>query len=124
MSKCGFSKLTPEELSELGRKGGKASGVAKRKKKEMRETLEVLLDLNLKNGRHVDVENVKSLAQLKGKNISVQEAIAIAMLQNAMRGDVRSAEWVRDTSGQKPTDKIEQTTTDIIIDLGNTDDSD
>lgn len=37
-------EMTPEELREAGRKGGIASGKAKREKKAMRETLEVLLN--------------------------------------------------------------------------------
>jgi hypothetical protein len=30
----------------------------------------------------------------------------IAMIQRAMKGDVKAAEWLRDTSGQKPTDNM------------------
>jgi hypothetical protein len=104
MAKNEFSLMTPEQRRENGRKGGIASGEAKRKKKAMRETLDVLLSMRMKNGKFADIESITSFAALKGKNISVQEAMIISMLQRAMKGDVKAAEWVRDTAGQKPID--------------------
>ncbi len=104
MAKNEFSLMTPEQRRENGRKGGIASGEAKRKKKAMRETLDVLLSMRMKNGKFADIESITSFAALKGKNISVQEAMIISMLQRAMKGDVKAAEWVRDTAGQKPVD--------------------
>ena len=40
-------------------------------------------------------------------NISVQNAIDIAMVERAMLGDVQAAQYIRDTVGEKPTDKVE-----------------
>lgn len=104
MARNEFSKMTPEERREHGRKGGIASGESKRKKKAMRETLDVLLAMPMKSGKYADIEEIKNFAALKGKNINVQEAMIISMLQRAMRGDVKAAEWIRDTAGQKPVD--------------------
>lgn len=75
----------------------------------MRETLEILLSMPMKSGKYADIEGVKNFAAIKGKNINVQEAMIISMLQRAMKGDVRAAEWVRDTAGQKPTDSMNMT---------------
>lgn len=91
---------------ENGRKGGIASAKAKREKKALKETLEELLAMPLKNGKQANLENIKSIAAVKGKNVSMQEAIMIAMLNKAARGDVRAAEYVRDTIGQKPDSKM------------------
>lgn len=106
MAKNEFLNMTPEQRRENGRKGGIASGEAKRKKKAMKETLDVLLSMPMKNGRSIDIESVKNFAAIKGKNINVQEAMIISMLQRAMKGDVKAAEWIRDTAGQKPTDNM------------------
>lgn len=97
---------TTEEARERGRKGGIASGKARREKKMMRETLEILMSMPLKSGKQTDVESIKNMASLKGKNISVQEAILIAQIQKALKGDAKAAEFVRDTLGQKPTDNM------------------
>lgn len=106
MARCEFSKMTHEQCVENGRKGGIASGETKRRKKAIKETIEVMLDMPLKSGKYTDVEQIKNFASLKGKNITVQEAMIISMLQRAMKGDVKAAEWIRDTAGQKPTDNM------------------
>lgn len=98
--------LTSEELRERARKGGIASGKSRRDKKLMRETLSALLSMPLKDGQAIDIEEIKNLAALKGKNISVQEAIMLAQIQKAMKGDTRAAEFVRDSSGNKPKDDV------------------
>ena len=94
------------EARKKGRKGGIASGKARREKKLMRETLDIILSMPMKNGKNADVESIRSFAALKGKNISVQEAILIAQVQKAMKGDTKAAEYVRDTAGQKPVDNV------------------
>lgn len=96
-----------DEARRKGRAGGIASGKARREKKMMRETLDILLSMPLKNGKFADVESIRNYAALKGKNISVQEAILIAQVNKAMKGDTRAAEYVRDTMGQKPTDSVD-----------------
>lgn len=96
-----------EEARKRGRAGGIASGKARREKKLMRETLDIILSMPMKNGKNADVESIRSFAALKGKNISVQEAILIAQVQKAMKGDTKAAEYVRDTIGQKPGENIE-----------------
>lgn len=94
--------MTPEQRRENGRKGGIASGEAKRRKKAMRERLEILLDLPMKSGKLKDVEEIKNFAALKGKNITVQDAMMIAQIQKALKGDTTAATFIRDTAGQKP----------------------
>ena len=96
-----------EEARKRGRAGGIASGIARREKKKMRETLEILLSMPMKNGKFTDVESIRNFAALKGKNISVQDAIMIAQIQKAMKGDTKAAEYVRDTIGQKPVDSVD-----------------
>lgn len=95
-----------EEARAIGAKGGIASGKARREKKKMKETLETLLALQLKEGVAADIESVKSIAALNGKNISVQEAIMLVQIQKAIKGDTRAAEFVRDASGNKVAEAV------------------
>ena len=99
--------LTSDELRERARKGGVASGKARREKKAMRETLELLLSMALKDGAVANIEKIKSIASLNGKNITVQDAIMLKQIQKAMKGDTRAAEYIRDTSGNKPKEGVE-----------------
>ena len=100
------SERSPSELRAQTRKGGIASGKARREKKLFRETLETLLSMPMNNGKEMAVDDIKSFAAIKGQNISVQEAILIGQIQKAMKGDTRAAEYVRDTIGQKPQDIV------------------
>lgn len=76
-----------------GRKGGIASGVAKRRKKELRECLEELLERDIKTR--------------DGKTMTGAEAISTKLFEKALKGDVRAFEVLRDSAGQKPIDKIQ-----------------
>ena len=84
-------KFTPEEAS----KGGKASAEARRRKKDLRLALEMLLEKDFKDKN--------------GKTISGTEAVTAKLFEKAMKGDVRAFETLRDTVGQKPVDKLEVT---------------
>ena len=97
------SEQSLEEAVNNGRKGGIASGKARREKKAMRDTLETLLSMSLKEGKIDDVETIQGIAALKGKNITVQEAIMLAQINKAIKGDTKAAEYILDTSGNKPT---------------------
>ena len=103
------SKLTEEEQRAIQVAGGKASGKARAEKKAMRELLQDILSLPLKNG---DIDAITSLEEiqgknLEGKNITVEQALLFAQVQKAMKGDTTAFTALRDTSGQKPSDKLD-----------------
>ena len=100
------NERSPEWRRENGRKGGLASGEIRRQKAEMRETLKTLLAMPLNKKKCYDVEEIETFAQLKGKTVDVETAILIKQVQRALAGDLPSAEFIRDTSGQKPTNDI------------------
>ena len=83
---------TSNEARENGRKGGIASGEARRAKKSLREAMQILMDADL-TGKD-------------GKTMTGTEAMAAKAFQAALKGDWKAWELVRDTSGQKPVDKV------------------
>ena len=105
---------TGSEQVEIARLGGFASGEAKRKRKTIREELEFLLAKQLKNN--------------KGENISTREAISTAMIGQAIKGNVKAFIAIRDTIGEKPTEKTqtELTLTQALVEFvdGKSDDKD
>lgn len=101
------SERTKEEQRKIAKMGGIASGKARKEKKAMKDTLKTLLSMSLKEQRSTDIEKIKSIAALKGKNITVQEAIMLAQIQKAMKGDTRAAEFIRDSSGNKLKESVE-----------------
>lgn len=81
-----------EKQAKIGRKGGIASGQAKRKKKLLKECLDELLEKEWENRN--------------GEKMAGSEAISVALFKKALAGDMKAFEIVRDTAGQKPVDKV------------------
>lgn len=98
-----------EEAVKSGKKGGVASGVARREKKALKTTLETLLSMPIEDGKLEDVDKIKSLASLGGKNISVQEAIVLKALQLALNGDIKAFNAIADIlkQGTSESDTVE-----------------
>ena len=94
---------TAEEAREKGAKGGRASAEARRRKKTMREVYESLRTLEVVP---CHTEALQEMLQEKLPTVTVDEAIMLAMIAKAERGDVQAAQFIRDTAGEKPTDVI------------------
>lgn len=99
--------LSPEERKEFATKGGKASQEVQKKKREMQEVANQILNMPLRGGTTTQLDKIMSFGALKGKNITVQEAIVYQQARKATKGDRSAAEFIRDTAGQKPKDKVD-----------------
>lgn len=75
-----------EEARERGSKGGKKSGEARREKKLLKEELMLLLAQG-----------------------NTQAKISLALIEEAIKGNVKAFEVIRDTIGEKPINKQEVT---------------
>ena len=91
-----------EEAREISRKGGQASGVARRAKKSMKQSMELMLNMTLKNGNQVNLEEIETFSGIKGKNVTVQDQMVYKLMLKALKGDKKAFELIRDTVGQKP----------------------
>lgn len=80
--------LTSEEAREIGRKGGIASGKARAERKKFRDDLIAALGA-MKDGKTVQTLGIE------------------AIIEKFVAGDMQAFTIVRDTIGEKPTDKIE-----------------
>lgn len=76
--------LTPEQRRENARKAGLASAEAKKKRKTLREELLALLETE-----------------------QYQERISLSLIKQAVDGNTKAFEVIRDTVGEKPSDKVE-----------------
>ena len=92
---------TSSEARENGKKGGIASGEARRRKKLLRECLEELLE--------------KDITDRSGNTMTGAEAMAVKVFQQALKGDLKAFEIVRDTAGQKPVEKVVVSEIDIDV---------
>ncbi len=92
-------KFTQEEA----KKGARNSAKSRRNKKMLKDCLEMLLE---------KTENV----EIEGKPLKLTgaEILAVAAFRKAASGDIKAMEFVRDTAGQKPVEKV-QMKTDVNI---------
>jgi hypothetical protein len=87
------------EAAKNGKKGGIASGEAKRRKKDLRLALEMLLE--------------KDMTSKDGQTMSGTEAITAKLFEQALKGNVKAFETIRSTVGQDPVQKVEQVNIDM-----------
>lgn len=80
--------LTVEERKELARKGGKASVIARRKKADLKKTMQVLLSLDV-----TDKKQRKQLEDL-GLETTNEALLALTTFQQAVKGNQRATENV------------------------------
>lgn len=96
-----MNQRTEEEQREIASKGGKASVEARRRKKTMRENLEILLALPLQGGKSADIEKAKDLKSFSNANMTVEQALIMAQIKKAAKGDLDAFEAIRDLIGEK-----------------------
>ena len=89
-----------------GRKGGLKSAQSKREKRMMNEALERLLSMKVRSGRLIDINKAENIEYLKGKNLTVLDALMVNCIIKGMKGDIKAVEFIRDTIGQKPCDNV------------------
>ena len=92
-----------KEARERGRKGGLASGEARRKRKTLKEELLLMLS-----------------------DGDIQEKISIALINEAINGNnagsvTKAFEVIRDTIGERPVEKVQATQTVVDMSAFSTD---
>lgn len=95
------ASLTPEERVEHARKAGLASAKKRFQHKMQKEILKDILTLECD-----DKEAVEALRAL-GLDESFANAANLAVLRRAVKGDVESLRYIRDTIGEKPREGLE-----------------
>ncbi len=101
------TQFNGETAAEAGRKGQKKATESRRRKKAAKEIIETFLSMPLKGGKVADVENIKNFLELKGKNITVEEAMFLQVVQKALKGDLRAIEMMLALTGEKPAEKVQ-----------------
>ena len=104
---------TTEEAKERGRKGGINSAKKRKEKKKLKEIAEMLLDMKAPDNV---LEKFQELyPDLDVKGMTNRLAIMQRLILNALAGDNKAFELLRDQIGEKPKEIIESTNTNINI---------
>lgn len=105
------SRRTREEHSRDSRKAGIASGEARRKRKAFKEQIDYFLSLPFPDMVDRNGNNMKDVFKNFGideEEIDNQMAMVLSMWKAVInKGDVQAFNSLRDTVGDKPTDKVQ-----------------
>ena len=106
-----MEKRSPEEAREMGRKGGRASGEARRRKKSLREAAELYLSLPVSDKRKW---NKLSEDGVPPEDVNNQMAIIAGLSIKAAKGDAKAAKVLFDPLPTDGADPLEQAEDDPI----------
>lgn len=112
------SEQSREEAVINGRKGGIASGVARRQKADLRKRLRELVDMPLRAG---DIDEITTLADAKNANLSISDALLAKLVVMALGGNIKAMNTLMGMLGNDPTEAQEtpQSVTSGFIDALN-----
>nr|DAI46129.1 MAG TPA: hypothetical protein [Caudoviricetes sp.] len=101
-----FNERTKEEQRKIQRKGGIASGKARREKADLKKKVNEILAMD------VFSPQLKETLEEKGLSATNQTAVVTVLLQKALKGDMRAIELLAKMNGNEGTkdnlDKKEQ----------------
>lgn len=86
-----------EEAKEKGRRGGIASGIARRRKKNLRESLKMLMEM-----KATDKESIEAMKQ---NNVDVEDMtnatmVGLALMNKAKKGNVPAQRLLAEMVGE------------------------
>lgn len=102
LSGYGFHERTAEQQREIARKGGIASGQARRRKADFRKTLNMLLTAE------IDSPEWEPLLKSIGLDSTLEAAVNAAMIKAALNGNVKAYEAIARYSGQSDRTEADQ----------------
>lgn len=99
------------EAREKGKKGGKASGEARRKKADFRKTLNALLTVEIDN------PEITPILEALGIDSTLESAMLMAQIKEAMGGNTKAAYFVAQYAGQSDKSELDQRDREADIEL-------
>lgn len=96
------SERTPSERRENAKKAGVASGKARRKKANLKKAFETILQADVAS------PNVKKQLEDMGFDTTNEMALAMVMMQKAMKGNVRAFEQISKLTATDAKDSLDK----------------
>lgn len=109
-----MDQRTKDEARELGRKGGQASGAARRRKRSLKEAADLFLSLPVTDRKTF---NRMTKAGIDPSDVDYQMAMLVGLTLAATEGDARAGRLIKDIIGDDPradTEKPENNLMDAL----------
>ena len=102
---------TGEEQARTAAEGGKASGVARRRKRSLKEAADLFLSLPVADTK---TYNKMILAGVDPDDVDYQMAVVIGMTTKAIKGDAKAAKVLIEMLGGTKEEEAQQNTLDKL----------
>lgn len=99
------TERSKEEARALSSKGGKASGVTRRRKKTMKDAMNLLLALPVDDANRAKMERLGIDPSIADN----QMLMLIAAFQQAIKGNVRAMEFIKEITGSSAMTELDKT---------------
>lgn len=99
---------TAEQRKAAASKAGKAAAKKRREKKQMQEIAKIVLHMPFE-GTDAQLDDLEGLSfeDYPDRKLTVSEISILKVAKKAMRGDIAALQFLRDTAGEKPVEKVE-----------------
>ena len=107
-----FNQMPEEKRKEICRKGAEAINQLHGEKKTAKQALSNILTLKVTDDiiAQADIdESVAAKLKRDNPNATLYDLIQAVAVGRALQGNMKAAEYVRDTHGDKPIDRVEVT---------------
>lgn len=111
MNDGNLKRPSSDEARELGRRGGVASGIARRRRKALREALDVYISLPVQDKRSL---NRLLRAGVDEDDADTQMLIISSLVQRAIDGNVRAAKLIFDLVADESAHALDEREDDPI----------
>lgn len=96
--------LSTSEAREIGRRGGIASGAARRERKQLKDAAQAILNMPVKKG---ELGAFDCLAEAGNANVTVADKIILEQVSNALKGDTKAARFLAEITGGMQAQKVD-----------------
>ena len=113
-----MNERTKSEQREIARMGGIESGRVRKQNADIRKRLREIVSMPLNDG---EIKDIKTLADAKGANLSISDAIVVKLVTMALSGNIKAMNKVTELLGNDPTEAQEapQSVTSGFVDALN-----
>lgn len=121
-----FNQRTKKEQREFARQGGIASGKVRKKRKAIRETLNIILSLDV---QEEDIKETMNSMKIDEEDQNYQMLLMMSVFKRAVKGDSEALNYITDMLQESAKEKEKQSDvyesgTIIVDDLEYVDDED
>lgn len=99
---------TPEQRRAAASKAGKAAAKKRREKKQLQEIAKTVLHMPFE-GTDAELDELEGMSfeDYPDRKLTVSEISVLKVAKKAMKGDIAALQFLRDTAGEKPVEKVE-----------------